>query len=45
MLILGQKEVNGNLVAVRKRDQGDLGRVEVDKFIANIKEEIEKKEI
>lgn len=45
MLIVGQKEVDGNLVAVRKRDHGDLGQVEVDKFIANIKEEIEKKEI
>jgi len=41
MLIVGNREVESETVAVRRRDQKDLGPVKVDKFIKNIFEEIE----
>ncbi len=43
MLIVGEKEVEDKLVAVRKRDEGDLGQMEVDKFIDQVLEEIKTK--
>lgn len=41
MVIIGNKEVEANLVGVRSRKDGDIGQMEVDKFIEKIKEEEE----
>ena len=43
MLILGEKEVSSGKVSVRKHKKGDLGSFELDKFINNIKDEINTK--
>lgn len=43
MLIVGEKEVSENKVSVRDRKDGDLGQVEVEEFISNMKEEIKTK--
>ncbi len=40
MLILGDKEIETNAVAVRSRKVGDLGSISVDDFIAKITEEV-----
>ncbi len=40
MLVLGEKEVNENKLAVRRQGKGDIGTVEVAEFISMIKEEI-----
>ncbi len=40
LLIIGEKEVTAKQVAVRQRGQGDLGAQDVDKLIADIKDEI-----
>ena len=44
-LIIGEKEVNDNLVSVRKRDIGDQGSMPTEEFIMNILEEINNKSI
>lgn len=41
MLVIGDKEVEGNKVAVRSRKEGDMGAISVEEFISNIKHEIE----
>ena len=43
MLVVGEKEMNEGLVAVRSRREGDLGAVSVDKFIADALLEIAEK--
>ncbi|MBD3359665.1 MAG: threonine--tRNA ligase [Candidatus Buchananbacteria bacterium] len=43
LLIIGEKEVKDNKVAVRQRSKGDLGGKQVDDFINEIKQEIEDK--
>ncbi len=43
MLILGQKEVESNLISVRSRDNGDLGSISLDDFIEKLKIEIKNK--
>ena len=43
MLVVGEKEANENLVAVRRRDKGDIGAVDADEFIATVLKEIEEK--
>ena len=43
MLVVGEKEVQDNLVSVRNREQGDLGQMNADDFIAKVLEEIETK--
>jgi threonyl-tRNA synthetase len=45
MLIVGDKEVEANKIAVRKRDGKDLGQLELTKFIEDITIEIEKKSL
>ena len=40
MLILGDKEVNSNSVGVRSRKEGDIGAMEINKFIEKINDEI-----
>ena len=44
MLVVGEKEVENGLVSVRKRDEGDLGQIEVEKFVDKVAEEIKSKE-
>ena len=43
MLILGENESASGLISVRSRDKGDLGSAALDKFIADIKEEVASK--
>jgi len=43
MLVVGKREVEAGTVAVRRRDQKDLGPVKVDQFIEDILKEIENK--
>jgi len=43
LLVIGEKEEKINSVAVRDRKKGDLGPVKINKFIEDIKEEIEKR--
>ena len=38
--VIGDKEIEANAVAVRKRGVGQVGTVSVDEFIANIEKEI-----
>ena len=45
MLVLGAKEQEGNLVAVRSRKDGDLGQMKIDEFVQKIQREIENKVI
>lgn len=44
-LIIGEREMEENTVAVRVRDEGDRGAISLDEFIQEITEEVEKKEI
>ncbi len=41
MLIVGEKEVEAKSVAVRARNQKDLGVMKLDKFIGKISDEIQ----
>lgn len=43
MLVVGDKEIENNTVAVRSRAGGDLGVMESDAFLAKAKEEIDTK--
>lgn len=45
MLIVGAKEVQENLVSVRRRREGDLGKFDMGKFIDMLKDEINNKTI
>ena len=38
MLIVGEKEVENNQVAVRRQGEGDKGAMTVDDFISHIKD-------
>ena len=43
MLIVGEKEEKNKKVSIRKRSGEDLGQIDLDKFIQDIKEEINEK--
>ncbi len=43
LLIVGDKEIKSNSIAVRKRGKGDIGTVKLTKFIDDIKKEITQK--
>jgi len=43
MLIVGGKEEESETVAVRSREDGDIGAISVEEFLNNIKEEIKEK--
>ena len=43
MLVLGAKEVEENLVAIRSRKDGDIGTMKVEEFVEKIKNDIENK--
>uniref|UniRef100_A0A8C6DKZ9 Threonyl-tRNA synthetase n=1 Tax=Moschus moschiferus TaxID=68415 RepID=A0A8C6DKZ9_MOSMO len=45
MLIVGDKEVENGVVAVRARKAGDLGTMTLDDFMARIEKEVEEKTI
>ena len=45
MLVIGDREVDSGLVAIRHRDQGDLGTDAIVNFIKKLKEEITEKTI
>ena len=43
MLVVGDKEIEANAVAVRSRKEGDLGQVNKEEFLERMKEEIHTK--
>ena len=43
LLVVGDKEISADSIAVRKRGKGDLGAMKIEKFIEKIKEEINNK--
>jgi len=43
MLVLGEKEMNENMVAVRRQGKGDLGASTSAEFIAMVNEEVKSK--
>ena len=43
MLIVGEKEVEGNTVSIRSREDGDIGTKSVEKFTEDILKKIEEK--
>ncbi|MTN08258.1 threonine--tRNA ligase, partial [Turicibacter sanguinis] len=43
MLIVGEKELNENKVSVRSRDNGEMGAMDVEEFIANVLKEVEER--
>ena len=43
MLIIGEKEVNEEMVSVRRQGKGDEGTKTVEELIAQIKEEVNNK--
>lgn len=40
MVIVGEREEQGNTISVRRHGEGDLGSFEIDKFIMKVKEEV-----
>ena len=45
MLVVGEKEAEAGLVAVRRRDKGDMGAVSADEFIQTILSDIAEKTV
>lgn len=45
MLVIGDKEMENNQVAVRARKEGDLGVKSVDEFVSKVLEEVETKAV
>lgn len=45
MLLMGDKDIEGNCVSVRKRGEGDIGAMGVDEFVEMAAKQIEFKEI
>jgi threonyl-tRNA synthetase len=43
LLVIGDKEIEAKSVAVRKRSEGDIGQIKIDKFLEKIKKEISSK--
>ena len=43
MLVLGVKEQEKSLVAVRSRKDGDIGQMKFEEFIEKVKKEIDEK--
>jgi threonyl-tRNA synthetase len=43
MLVLGEKEVNEGLVAIRRQGKGDMGVVPIAEFIELVNEEVKSK--
>ncbi|MBO5060694.1 MAG: threonine--tRNA ligase [Clostridia bacterium] len=45
MLIVGDKDIENNVVSIRSRKEGDIGSKTIDEFIAELSEEIRTKKI
>ncbi len=45
MLVIGDKEVDGADLAVRSRDEGELGTMHVDAFIERLQKEIKERSL
>ena len=45
MFIVGKKEVQDKNVSVRRHKKGDLGRLDLDKIIQKLKEEVKSKAV
>ena len=45
MLVVGGKEVEENLVAVRSRKDGDIGQMSFEEFKKKLQDEIENKSL
>ena len=45
MLIIGDKETEENVVAVRRRGEGDKGKMTLSDFIAAVKADVESKRL
>jgi len=45
MLVVGAKETESGLVAVRKRGKGDVGAMTIEKFSADLRVEVDKKTV
>ena len=45
MLVVGEKEAEAGLVAVRRRDKGDIGAVSADEFIKTVCKDIADKTV
>ena len=43
MLVVGEKEMNDNSVAVRRQGKGDAGIKPIDEFIAEVSAEIKER--
>lgn len=43
LLVVGDKEIAADSVAVRERGKGDLGLIKLEEFVEKIKNEIEQK--
>jgi threonyl-tRNA synthetase len=43
MLIIGEKEVNENMVSIRRQGKGDMGSKSIDEFVKEISEEIKER--
>ena len=43
LLVIGDKEIEAEAVAVRKRGEGDLGQIAINKLISQLQEEIKEK--
>lgn len=44
MLVVGPKEVDENLVSIRSREKGDIGIMNIDKFVQKILDDIKNKD-
>ena len=45
MLVIGEAEAENGEVAVRKRGEGDIGKMKLEDFIKLVKEQVEKREL
>ena len=40
MIIVGEREKKENKISIRKRNEGDMGSIDVDSFVKKIKKDI-----
>ena len=40
MIIVGEREKQENKISIRKRNEGDMGSIDVDSFVKKIKNDI-----
>ncbi|MFR4808222.1 MAG: His/Gly/Thr/Pro-type tRNA ligase C-terminal domain-containing protein, partial [Peptostreptococcus anaerobius] len=44
MLVVGEKEMESGLLSVRSRDEGELGQMSVEDFLAKVQKQIDERE-